>query len=374
MAGVSLLGAPGLLGAASPAGASSAGAAVVRTGWNVYDGEINDEAHRAAVIELKPTMIRWFVAWDRWHLITGSGGFPPPAPSNLWRAGDFAETFELLKPSAANPAGTKLIVQIEAKHNNWMGDLRPWPTPGTMWAKPAKWFGPLYPHDPDASYGEFVRDLKEALNDAGVESSFGAWNEPDLRRSPFLALTSNVQNFTYPWAVKPFDFYRGWPLHAWTGGAQEKWQELHDQLPDEMWTTSGITHDAWIQHTAQVSGIGVLDIHAYFSESSSAASVAKVRGEVAKWDAALGGTGLPFFVGETADRSVRANTDVRQAARVFQRHSLLLQESNDPSSPLFGRYLGTTIHALDHAAWEIDLDDPAAAWWDYDPAYDEHYD
>lgn len=344
-----------------------------RAGWLVSDTEAADPAHILALQRVRPTILRWFVSWDRHHLLQPDQTDGIPAPPD-WLGGPYRAFLDLCRPSAANPRGTTLIVQFLCKAPGWTGDGWPWKRPGATWARSDRWLGAMYPDrfGIGPTYGVFVRSLKDTLDTLGIDAHYGAWNEADLRGS--FGQRAAVQNFVEPWDVNPFDLVRGAPYANWSGGAGTLWRELHDQLPGASMTTSGILFPDWIQRTAPIDNVAVIDVHLYDAASAPAEYVARVEDRVREWDdAAPTHARRNVVLGEAASDFGNAHT-VASAAWLWQRHEALSQANGNPASPLFGRYLGMCSLSGqatpgEPSPWQLEPTDPAAAWWQYSPEY-----
>ncbi|MBX7159178.1 MAG: hypothetical protein K1X95_02705 [Acidimicrobiia bacterium] len=344
-----------------------------RAGWNVYDSEAIDPVHLSALQQLRPTILRWFVSWDRHHILGADEADGIPAPPD-WLNGPYRAFLDLCQASTANPRGTTLVVQFTCKEPGWTGDGWPTGRPGTTWARKDRWLGSMYPdrYGIAPTYGAFVRSVKAAMDELGIDAHYGAWNEPDLRTS--VGVRYATQNFVEPWAVNPFDLARGAPYHNWSGGAGPLWQELHAQLPGSSMTTSGIIFPEWITRTAELAGVGVIDIHLYDASSDPQQYVTRCEEQVQAWDdAAPGLARRKVLLGEAATDFALAHT-VSSAAWLWQRHEALSQANENSASPLYGRYLGMCSHSGKSTAdapapWQLAPTDPAAGWWQYNPAY-----
>lgn len=344
-----------------------------RAGWNLYDYEAIDPAQLAAMRDLRPTILRWFISWDRHHLLAPDQTDGIPAPPD-WLNGPFRPFLDLCRASAGNPRGTTLVVQFHCKEPGWTGDDWPASCPGVTWARNDRWLGAMYPDrfGIGPSYGIFVKSLESAISALGIEAHYGAWNEADLRVS--VGVPHAVESFVEPWKVNPFDLAQGAPYQNWSGGAGSLWRELHAQLPGASMTTSGILFPEWISRTAQLAEVGLIDVHLYDASSTPLQYVARIEDQVDAWDAAA--PTLPrrrVVLGEAADDFGRPHT-VASAAWLWQRHEALSQANENPASPLHGRYVGMCAHSGEGSPsaptpWQLAPTDPAAAWWQYNPAY-----
>lgn len=379
VAGTLLASGPSALAAGDPASCapdSPAPLASPRAGWNIYDAEAIDPVHLASLEALRPTILRWFVSWDRHHLLDQGQTDGIPAPPD-WLNNSYRAFLDLCRASPANPRGTTLVVQFHCKEPGWTGDGWPSSRPGVSWARNDRWLGAMYPDrfGIGPTYGVFAKSLRGAIDALGIDAHYGAWNEADLRTS--VGLHYAVQNFVDPWSVNPFDLVQGAPYQNWSGGAGALWQELHAQLPGASMTTSGILFPEWIARTAPIGGVGVVDVHLYDASSTPQQYVARVEDQVVAWDAAT--PWLPkrrVVMGEAADDFGRAHT-VASAAWLWQRHEALSQANENPASPLYGRYLGMCAHSGqstpgEPTPWQLAPTDPAAAWWQYSAAYAAH--
>lgn len=347
-----------------------------RAGWNVYDSDAIEPLHLTALETQRPTIVRWFVSWDRHHLLDHGQTDGLPAPPD-WLNGPYRAFLDLCTASAANPRGTTLVIQFTCKQPGWEGDGWPASRPGVTWARKDRWLGSMYPDrfGIGPTYGAFVRSLKDAVDALGVDAFYGAWNEPDLRTS--LGAGGAVPNFVDPWSVNPFDLLQGAPYENWTGGAGALWSELHAQMPGASMTTNGIHFPDWITSTAQLGGVGVIDVHLYDASSTPQRYVAQVEDHVDAWDAAA--PMLPrrkVLLGEAADDFGLAHT-LAAATWLWQRHEALSQANENPASPLHGRYVGMCSHSgqatpSQPTPWQLPATDPAAGWWQYSPDYAAH--
>lgn len=350
-----------------------AGPTSPRAGWNLYDHEAIDPVHIAALRQQRPTILRWFVSWDRHHLLEAGQTDGIPAPPD-WLNGPFREFLDECRPTASNPRGTSLIVQFHCKQPGWEGDGWPSSRPGVTWARNDRWLGGMYPDrfGVAATYGVFVQSLRGAIDALGIDAHYGAWNEADLRTS--VGVRYAVQNFVEPWDVNPFNLTQGAPYQNWSGGAGALWRELHTQLPGASLTTSGLIFPEWMQRTAPFGEVGVIDLHLYDASSDTQQYVARCEDRVQAWDDLA--PGLPrrkIVLGEAADDFGLAHT-VASAAWLWQRHEALSQANENPASPFYGRYLGMCGHSGQGSPglptpWQLAPTDPAAAWWQYNPAY-----
>lgn len=346
-----------------------------RFGWCLYDNEAIHPAHMAAVRTYKPTILRWFLSWDRHHIHPSGGGTGGIAPQPDWLGGPHKEFFKQLLPSPANPLGTTLVVQMQVKSSSWEGDWYPVQNPGTKWARNDRFFGRMYPDrfGIPATYGAFVKTLDTALRSLGVTVIWEAWNEADLRSTvgPLAA-----ENYLDPWYVNPFNLWMGVPYYFWSGGAGPMWHSLYQQLPTAKWASSGLIKPNWIQRTAQFGELNHIDLHYYrlYGQSNAQKYVSEVENLVSKWDNAA--PGLPkrkVFIGECGLESLNQNTDVRFAATLYRRHVALSKAHTTVTSPLYGRYVGTIAHNGGvgcKSTWQLPLGDPAAAWWQYKSQYE----
>lgn len=349
-----------------------------RAGWNVYDSDVISPVHMASLRALRPTILRWFLAWDRYHLQPPGGGNGGIAPLPNWLASPYKALFQELTPSAANPRGTTLVVQMHAKGGSWEGDMYPAVNPGAKWARSDQFFGRQYPDrfGVEATYGAFVKNLNAALASMNVNVIWEAWNEADLRTQ--FGVRGAAENFLDPWAVNPFDLMRGTPYFAWSGGAGAMWRSLYQQLPNAAWGSSGLIMPNWVQRTAQFPELNHLGLHRYlpYGQVTALNFVKDIENMVTTWDKAA--PGLPrrkVFLGECGIDPNAQNTDVAFAATLYRRHEALSQANENPSSPLYGRYIGTIAHnggKGTKASWELAATDPAAAWWQYKSDYDRY--
>lgn len=349
-----------------------------RAGWCVYDHSAIDAAHFAALRALRPTILRWFVSWDRYHLQPRSGGNGGLVAPPDWLNGPYREFFEELAPSTLNPRGTTLVVQMQVKGPSWEGDSQPSQNPGTKWARWDQFYGRQYPDrfGVAATYGAFVKGLDAALAPMNVDVIWEAWNEADLRGQ--LGASGAAENFLDPWYVNPFNLFNGVPWYYWSGGAGELWHSLYQQLPRAGWGTSGLVKPNWVQRTAQFPEVGYLGLHRYFPYGAITATnfVKDIEKMVTAWDQAA--PHLPkrkVFLGECGIGTTVQDTNLQFAATLFRRHEALSQANEDPASPLYGRYVGTTAHSGGRgvrSTWELDPADPAAAWWQYKSGYEQY--
>lgn len=347
---------------------------VPRYGWSVFDFEALDPAQMTALRAHRPTMLRWFVSWDRYHLQPNTGGTGSIIAPPDWLASPYKAFFEQMLPSSANPRGTTLIVQMLVKSPSWEGDWYPFYNPGTKWARNDKYFGRQYPDrfGVAPTYGAFVQKLDAALRSVGVDVIWEAWNEADLRST----IGPLGPNFLDPWYVNPFNLVSGVPYFYWSGGAGPMWQSLHQQLPGAAWGSSGLIWPSWIQRTAQFPEVGYIDLHRYYlyGQLTAQAYVKDIENLVAVWDKAA--PGLPkrkVFLGECGLGSIKQDTDLAFAATLYRRHVALTKANSDPTSTLYGRYVGTIAHNGGpgcRSTWQLSPTDPAAAWWQYKPQYE----
>jgi len=344
-----------------------------RAGWCIYDQAFASQAHLSALKEQRPTIVRWFLSWDRYHLQSSGSRTDGIAPLPDWSG--YATAFDLCRPSTQHPRGTLLVVQMQCKEPNWTGDAMPSVSPGTRWARGDGWFGRMYPDRfgvPD-TYGAFVNRLSSTLSRAGVDHVFGAWNEVDLRTSitapPWAGA---VENFLDPWSVNPFNLVNGMPFFHWSGGCGEMYHDLYRSLPMAKWSTSGIYFPNWLKRTAAFGEVSHIDMHLYGTEPV-ADYVKRVEALALQWDAAA--PNLPkrrFFIGEGARDSVRDTHDLAGAVWLYERHQALVRANANAASPLYGRYIGFAAHTGGGgttSCWQLPGTDPAASWWQYKADY-----
>lgn len=349
-----------------------------RAGWNVYDQEAIDPNHMTSLRALRPTIVRWLVSWDRYHTQPYGGGSGGIAPQPNWLGGPYKAFFEELAPSTANPRGTTLVIQMYVKSSSWEGDNYPSHNPGTKWARTDQFFGRLYPDrfGIGPTYGAFVRNLDAVLASLKVKVIWEAWNEADLRTQ--IGAITAVDNFLEPWSVNPFNWVQGIPYFYWSGGAGELWHSLYQQLPGAAWASSGLIKPSWIQRTAQFTELSHVSLHRYYpyGQITAAKYVKDIEALVTNWDKAA--PHLPkrkVFLGECGLSSLTQNTDLPFAATLFRRHEALSQANENAASPLYGRYVGTIAHSGGpdvKKSWQLGPTDPAAAWWQYKPQYDQY--
>lgn len=349
-----------------------------RAGWNIYDFEAIDPTHMASMRALRPTILRWFVSWDRYHLQPSTGATGGVVSPPNWLASPYKAFFQELAPSTANPRGTTLVVQMQVKSPSWEGDNYPSLNPGTKWTRSDQFFGRQYPErfGVASTYGAFVKSLDAALASLNVSVIWEAWNEADLRGQ--IGVVGAAENFLDPWYVNPFNLVTGVPWYYWSGGAGDMWRSLHQQLPNAAWGSSGLIKPNWIQRTAQFTEVNHVSLHRYYPYGRITALdyVKDIENLVTTWDKAA--PGLPkrkVFLGECGLESINQNTDLAFAATLYRRHEALSQANENPASPLFGRYVGTVAHnggPGTKTSWQLDPADPAAAWWQYKSQYDQY--
>lgn len=326
-------------------------------GWNIY----SFEAERPELVEAinihQPQHIRWFVEWDRYHNQTEGGPFVPPVPD--WAA--YQNFLQALAPTEANPNGIKLHIQIFMFGAFWENQGPEWidHKPGVQWAKATAFRN--IPADIDASYGAFVRSLRDTATNAGVSTTFGAWNEPDQRYQWNGFGFQRVWNYRVPWDTSLGNTAK------WSGGTGEYWRALHTTMPDENWTTSMVVEENWLRDTAAIPEIDTIAHGFYFGNSTGPSDMLDeyVR-VVGLWDAAAPDVKRPFFVSETSTNYENVPYDDREVARIWQRHNLLSRASRVPTHPLYGRYQGMCNH--NPLPWD-DPSDPKWAWWKWRPEY-----
>lgn len=329
-------------------------------GWNIYSFEAERPQLVDAIRIHKPQQIRWFVEWDRYHNQTQGGPAVPPPPD--WKA---IEGFlKALAPSPENPQGVELHIQIfmfgpywENKGPQWIGHR-----PGTQWAKSDNFQN--FPDDINASYGTFVRSLRDVAMRFGVRTTFGAWNEPDQRYEWTGLGFVRLWNYTVPWVTTLGNSAK------WSGGSGEKWRALHTTMPNETWTSSMVFEDGWVRATAQIPEVRTIAHGLYFAGQSGPSDMLDEYVRVLKlWDDAAPTTKRPVMVSETASNWEKVTYDDREAAMLWQRHNLLSRASRVPTHPLYRRYLGMMNH--NELPWN-DPSDPKWAWWKWRPEYAQH--
>lgn len=344
----------------------------------MYDHDAVSATHVAALKALRPTILRWFLSWDRYHLQPQGGGTGGIAPQPDWLGGPYKGFFSELAPSAANPRGTTLVVQMQVKGPNWDGDNWPSQVPGAKWARTDGFFGRQYPDrfGIEPTYGAFVRKLNSVLESLNVSVIWEAWNEADLRGQ--LGVVGAAENFLDPWSVNPFNLFTGVPWYYWSGGAGSLWRSLHQQAPGAAWGSSGMIMPNWTQRTAQFPEVTHIDLHRYYPYGRITAQnyVKDIENLATTWDKAA--PGLPkrkVFIGECGLESLDQQTDLPFSATLYRRHEALSQANENPASPLYGRFLGTIAHSGgrngEKMPWQLAPTDPAAAWWQYKAQYDQ---
>lgn len=256
----------------------------MQLGWNCYSFELGSLEHVDAVRRLRPRMVRWFVEVDR-HVVTNSAVAMPWAA----RYGDAW--------AALAEVGAKLVVQLAMKRPDWTaGDTGNF-TGASLWRA-----GPRcgWPADPQAKWVPFVLTLADALRPYGVDTVWGAWNEPDWRIvwpwQDRTAPTSEWQSGQWLWLTVP-------PSHAfgWSGG-HERLKDLRARLPQLRWTSDGVgDHDpsGWLAATAADPTVTVIDVHTYMG-GRLGDDLARVGRVVDAFDQARIDR-LPIVIGEYGD-------------------------------------------------------------------------
>lgn len=404
-----------------------------RAGWCVYDQDIVTPKHLAALQSAKPTLIRWFLSWDRFHTLTSAAASIPPDPPEkqrqLWSTAKavpdaggyygFGNLWPLLLPSAANPRGTRLVVQMNIRdRRNWAGDNWPAGKPGTTWARTdlsvpfsSSWSpGREYPNVAgigiEKSYAAFVQELDVFLANRGLDYTFGAWNEIDLMDKKWGGGYAQ-QNYLDPWYVSDET-----PWFGWSGGSKTLYDQLFASRGTKNWTSSGVVYREWMTPTIK-QRVSEIDLHLYCDNaklridangknlwrprltdqivikypwpSTTSTSLDYLNG----WDDACAKAGkpkLPFFIGETGPTGGGYVNDrqefLKQCARLYWRHQDLKtwSASTAPADAQFyGRYLGMASHIFcgtgssPRAVWDYFADDPLLpvflTWWNWHPEY-----
>ncbi|MEZ5321364.1 MAG: hypothetical protein R2698_04680 [Microthrixaceae bacterium] len=361
-----------------------------RFGYNLYDSQLVSPEHLNFLASGEaPTVIRWLLAWDRYHLLDRAaqqpytGSIPNPPNWETLDGGAYARFFDRCMPTADNPRGIMLVVQLQCKDGrHWAGDnpgdvvwnLRP----GTSWARPFTFGGQMWPDDPTLSYQPFVHSLVQALDARGLNYQIGAWNEPDWRT---MVPSEQARTPITPWLTAPNTWGTGWNIFGWSGGAGANWDALQAAAPARIWNTCGIqTRNAagelspWVAPLAAKSEIRSLDLHLYYGRATDQypldveRTVQWAATQVADFDAASPAP-RPFVVGEFGPSGSEAVQTVAEAARIYWRHTRLVELSGSQNSPLNGRYLGCVQH--NGLPWEA-ADADVGRWWQYKPVYEDY--
>jgi hypothetical protein len=303
----------------------------VKYGWCVYTFGAKDTSNINAINRSKPSMIRWFVEWDR---------------LDAKKNGNSLRTYHLnsFKPFFKSVADNNitLIVQMWVKERFWEGDGNG----GVQWAKPNKTTN--YPSDINASYGGFVRDLIAAMKVEGVLESniiVEGWNEPDL----LWGVPDSRANYQEPWKV----FSGGKKgFSKWTGGSAEKWSALHKVLntsnPNVRWSNGCVgiqeRYSSWIKPCYNIPEVSVLDLHYYLWQAKSAKQYCdSIDVIIERWDKLLpsGKKPYPFFIGEVARLSSGTESEciisTEDAAMIREICGILQTKYKE-------RFIGVTVH------------------------------
>lgn len=227
-------------------------------GWNVYDGELGDAAHVAAVRRLRPRTVRWFCSIDR-HVLANS------ATSWPWGR-QYGPAWQALADIDCT-----LVVQLQMKRPDWTaGD------PGNIVGAAAWKTGARcgWPADPDAKWVPFVRCLHDALEPYAIpQVCWGAWNEPDWRGVwPWQRTIAGSANGPSPVVEWQSGQWLWWPVppvapFGWSGG-HSRLKDLRSRLPDLQWTSDGVgtASPDWLSLTAADPTVSVIDVHGYYAD------------------------------------------------------------------------------------------------------------
>lgn len=298
-------------------------------GWCVYTYEASSEKHLEMLRTCKPTVIRWFMEWDRVDIIKNGISLRER------KLKAFKPFFEICAQQKIT-----LIIQIWVKEGMWTGDEEG----GVSWAKPDKFSN--YPKNITDSYGNFVNELIQLMISCGIPKNqiiLEAWNEADL----LWGVKEKTPNYHEPWKL-----FTKKGFSKWTGGSGEKWKLLHqvlkNHLSDIRWANSSVgileRYKSWIKPTYQIPEISILDFHYYLWNSQSARqycdSIAQI---LERWDKELppGKIPYPFFIGECARYSKGSTTQLTlstQDAQMMREIYLILKEKYP------NRFMGMIAH------------------------------
>lgn len=365
LGGAAVLAGGAVVGSALTLGSEAAKAASPEylTGWNIYSGSAAIQEIIDAITRHTPGVIRWQVEWDLYHTQALGGPYVPDPPN--WAR--YRPFFEALLPSEANPAGTKLYVQLRVKNTLWegLGAQFLGQVPGSKWAKPEGWTN--YPSSVEQSYLPFVQSLRSVLDEYGLDPVWGAWNEADMRFRWNGWLMEQVDNMPEPWTCQMHD----WAY--WSGGAGDRWRELHEVNGlSARYNTSQIARTDFINATMAIPQVGEIALSRYYANEWKAnKTVDYFAQQLPRYDAAAGGRRLPFLVTECGPDAIYAPLSTKNAARLWQRHNLLTQANAVAGHPLEGRYLGMCSHMTPN---RDDIADPNWKWWEYRSEYDQYLD
>ncbi|GIV43636.1 MAG: hypothetical protein KatS3mg035_0759 [Bacteroidia bacterium] len=315
-----------------------------KVGWCVYSFEAHSQRHLDMIQKCKPSIIRWFMEWDRHDVIKNGQSL------RKQRLEAYKPFFELCAKQ-----NITLVVQIWVKDRLWAGDG----DGGTQWAKPDKFTN--YPANIQQSYGTFVRELVDIMNLCGVPDKniiLEAWNEPDLL---WGIPNTNPPNYHEPWKV-----FSKKGFSKWTGGSGQKWQELHTVLGDThkdiRWANGSVgiheRYSSWIAPAYNIPQITVLDLHYYLWSTKTAQeycdSVSRI---IERWDKYLpaGKKPYPFFIGECA----KFSSGNEENMIVRKEHAQMMREACTILSQKYKeRFLGMTAHA------PVKMWEKGIAWFD----------
>ena len=261
------------------------------TGWCVYDDQVADPQHVAAVIDRRPEVVRWFVSIDRW--VRGA------AMTVDW-SGRVGAALDAIAAS-----GSRLVVQLQMKRPDWTAGDADNTVGCAAWrqSRTEGWLSeaavPLW--------CRFVERLAAELDRRNIVAWWGCWNEPDWRldwpwRRPRY---SNASAPVTPWTEgRLFGLFPIPPSapFGWSGGAA-KLTGLRQRFPELTWTSDGVGAGSaeWLAAVAADPTIGVIDVHTYHGRNL-ADVIGWSRQIVHAFDDARTER-LPIVVGEYGDHS-----------------------------------------------------------------------
>lgn len=316
---------------------------VYKVGWCVYSFEACSPRHLGMLQKCKPSIIRWFIEWDRHDIVKNGQSL------RKYNIEKYKPFFELCAKQ-----NITLIVQIWVKERLWNGDGNG----GTQWAKPDKLTN--YPANIDQSYGTFVRELVDFMSNCGIPDKniiLEAWNEPDL----LWGVAGSPPNYHEPWKVLSKKGFS-----KWTGGSGEKWQQLHTVLKnthtDIRWANGSVgiheRYNSWIKPTYQIPQVTILDLHYYLWSCKTAQEYCDSLDKIIqRWDRELpqGKKPYPFFIGECA----RYSSGTEEKMMISTEDAKMMREICDMLSKKYTfRFMGMTAHA------PVKMWEKGVAWFD----------